>query len=101
MDSAKKIQQDFAKLLLDENRMVIEPTADMMQRFPLGIANGDTVAWLKAAAKLLGGAVELRKPITPTGEWKLVVKDRGVLFTIAEADAMAEMEKRRKANQNA
>jgi hypothetical protein len=101
MASEKKMRQEFAAHLLENNRMVVEPTSEMMQRFPLGIAAGDTVAWLKAVAKLLGDAVELRKPFIPSGEWKLAVKDRGVLFTIAEADAMEEMAKRRKANEDA
>ena len=37
--------------------MVVEPTAEMMRLFPLGVAVGDETAWLKAVAKLLGGAV--------------------------------------------
>jgi len=93
-------RRDLAAYLLSNDRMIVEATAEMLEKFPLTSGMANEEAWLRAAAYLLGDAVELRKS-RATGPLTLVVKDRAVLFNYTQTRTLEDMAKARKAEENA
>lgn len=101
MISQETTKRNLAEYLLAHSRMIIDPTPEMMQTFPMQTPEGDETAWLKAVAKLLGDAVELRRPPLPSGKVKLAVKDRAVLFNYTQSRTLEDMASDRKVTDNA
>ncbi len=89
----------LASYLLTNNRMIVECSPELLEKFPLTGGMAENEAWLRAAAYLLGDAVELRK--ARSGPMTLVVKDRAILFNYMQTRTLEDMAKERKARENA